>query len=146
MTPFLMEGVRAPLVPAVPWLSRFPEINVRTYVRDGRGRRGIWFFSLDAARLAAVLARTPGQDPSVEWIRGDLATGQGITEAVSGTQVILHAATFSPVAARGTIRPVDLVRSPTEVDIGGTRQLLGAAGQAGVAHFLYVSIVGVKHT
>ena len=31
------------------------------------------------------------------------------------------------------------------MDIGGTRQLLGAAGQAGVAHFLYVSIVGVQH-
>ena len=31
------------------------------------------------------------------------------------------------------------------MDIGGTRQLLGAAGQAGVAHFLYVSIVGVRH-
>ena len=30
------------------------------------------------------------------------------------------------------------------MDIGGTRQLLGAAGQAGVAHFLYVSIVGVR--
>ena len=31
------------------------------------------------------------------------------------------------------------------MDIGGTRQLLGAAGQAGVAHFLYVLIVGVRH-
>lgn len=56
LTPFLMEGVRAPGVPAVPWLSRFPEINVRTYVRDGRGRSGIWFLSSDAARLPAVLA------------------------------------------------------------------------------------------
>ncbi len=44
------------------------------------------------------------------------------------------------------IRPVDLVRSPPEVDIGGTRQLLGAAGTGGVGHFLYVSIVGVQHT
>jgi uncharacterized protein YbjT (DUF2867 family) len=99
----------------------------------------------DQGHHVRVLARTPGQDPAVEWIQGDLATGQGITEAVSGTEVILHAATFSPAATRGTIRPVDLVRSPPEVDIGGTRQLLGAAGQAGVAHFLYVSIVGVKH-
>jgi hypothetical protein len=43
-------------------------------------------------------------------------------------------------------RPVDFVWSPSEVDIGGTRQLLGAAGQAGVAHFLYISIVGVQHS
>ncbi|OLB66170.1 MAG: hypothetical protein AUI10_03405 [Actinobacteria bacterium 13_2_20CM_2_72_6] len=33
LIPFLMVGVRAPGVPEVPWLSRFPETNVRTYVR-----------------------------------------------------------------------------------------------------------------
>jgi hypothetical protein len=38
----------------LPWLSDFCETNVRTYVRDAAGRSGIWFFSLDAARLAAV--------------------------------------------------------------------------------------------
>jgi uncharacterized protein YqjF (DUF2071 family) len=43
----------------VPWVSNFCETNVRTYVRDREGRSGIWFFSLDAARLGAVLtART----------------------------------------------------------------------------------------
>jgi uncharacterized protein YqjF (DUF2071 family) len=42
-----------------PWVSRFCETNVRTYVRDASGRTGIWFFSLDAARLGAVaVART----------------------------------------------------------------------------------------
>lgn len=43
----------------VPWVSNFCETNVRTYVVDQDGRRGIWFFSLDAARLGAVItART----------------------------------------------------------------------------------------
>ena len=37
-----------------PGVSDFCETNVRTYVRDGDGRAGIWFFSLDAARLSAV--------------------------------------------------------------------------------------------
>ena len=37
-----------------PWVSRFPETNVRTYVRDSDGHVGIWFFSLDAARFGAV--------------------------------------------------------------------------------------------
>src|ERR1700678_4121162 len=42
-----------------PWASRFCETNVRTYVRDREGNSGIWFFSLDAARLGAVaVART----------------------------------------------------------------------------------------
>jgi uncharacterized protein len=49
LTPFLMEDVRPPGLPALPWLSRFGEVNVRTYVRDTRGRPGIWFLSLDAA-------------------------------------------------------------------------------------------------
>ena len=39
----------------MPWVSQFCETNVRTYVRDPEGRSGIWFFSLDAARLGAVL-------------------------------------------------------------------------------------------
>lgn len=55
LTPFLMEGVRAPGLPILPWLSCFPETNVRTYVRDERGRSGIWFLSLDAGRLPAAL-------------------------------------------------------------------------------------------
>jgi uncharacterized protein YqjF (DUF2071 family) len=42
-----------------PWVSNFCETNVRTYVRDSHGCQGIWFFSLDAARLGAVaVART----------------------------------------------------------------------------------------
>ena len=56
LIPFLMEGVRPPAVPPLPWASRFPETNVRTYVRGADGRPGIWFFSLDAARLGAVVA------------------------------------------------------------------------------------------
>jgi len=47
--------VGLPRLPSVPWLARFPETNVRTYVTDGTGRSGIWFFSLDADRLAAVV-------------------------------------------------------------------------------------------
>jgi uncharacterized protein YqjF (DUF2071 family) len=43
----------------VRWASNFCETNVRTYVRDHEGRSGIWFFSLDAERLGAVVtART----------------------------------------------------------------------------------------
>jgi uncharacterized protein YqjF (DUF2071 family) len=54
LVPFHMT-VRAPGVPALPWLSRFPETNVRTYVTGPDGVTGVWFFSLDASRLPAVL-------------------------------------------------------------------------------------------
>jgi uncharacterized protein YqjF (DUF2071 family) len=54
LVPFFLR-VGLPRVPSVPWASRFAETNVRTYVRSGDGTRGIWFFSLDAARLGAVV-------------------------------------------------------------------------------------------
>jgi uncharacterized protein len=54
LVPFRME-VGLPGVPTPPWAGRFAETNVRTYVTDRSGRRGIWFFSLDAARLGAVM-------------------------------------------------------------------------------------------
>jgi uncharacterized protein len=38
----------------IAWASRFCETNVRTYAVDRDGRAGIWFLSLDAARLGAV--------------------------------------------------------------------------------------------
>jgi uncharacterized protein len=58
LVPFFMH-VATPRGREVPWVSRFCETNVRTYVRDRNGLAGIWFFSLDAARLGAVaVART----------------------------------------------------------------------------------------
>jgi len=55
VVPFRMTGVRAHWTPAVPGLSAFPEINVRTYVILD-GKPGVYFFSLDAARWLAVMA------------------------------------------------------------------------------------------
>jgi uncharacterized protein YqjF (DUF2071 family) len=55
LVPFQM-WVAPPRLPALPWLGRFCETNVRTYVRDRHGRAGVWFFSLEAARLSAVVA------------------------------------------------------------------------------------------
>ena len=55
VTPFVVGGVRLRGLPPLPRLSRFPELNVRTYVTYG-DRPGIFFFSLDAARRLAVVA------------------------------------------------------------------------------------------
>lgn len=57
-----------------PWVSRFCETNIRTYVRDRSGRSGIWFLSLDAARLGAVaVARTTYRLPYF-WSRMDVSS------------------------------------------------------------------------
>jgi uncharacterized protein YqjF (DUF2071 family) len=55
VTPFRMSGIRAAGLPALPGLSRFPELNLRTYVTYG-GKPGVYFFSFDAANLPAVWA------------------------------------------------------------------------------------------
>ncbi|HVS17261.1 MAG TPA: DUF2071 domain-containing protein [Planctomycetota bacterium] len=55
--PFRMSGVRVHGLPALPGLSAFPEINLRTYATAG-GRPGVWFFSLDVtSRVAVAVAR-----------------------------------------------------------------------------------------
>lgn len=55
VTPFHMTGVRPRVVPPLPGISRFPELNVRTYLTFG-GKPGVFFFSLDAASRLAVWA------------------------------------------------------------------------------------------
>lgn len=58
LVPFQMHGIRPRWGPALPWLSAFPETNVRTYVQRKGHEPGVWFFSLDAARwLACRYAR-----------------------------------------------------------------------------------------
>lgn len=58
VVPFHMTNVTPRFVPALPWVSAFPELNVRTYVRVG-GKPGVYFFSLDAGNPVAVgAART----------------------------------------------------------------------------------------
>jgi uncharacterized protein YbjT (DUF2867 family) len=93
-----------------------------------------------------VLARRPGSASEVEWITGDLASGQGVAAAVSRVDIVIHAATSSPIAQRGGFRIGDFFRSPTNVDVEGTRSLLEQAARNGVSHFVQVSIVGLEQT
>jgi len=59
VVPFSMRGVRPRFLPAVPGLSSFPELNLRTYVVDELGRPGVWFYSLDTPKhLPNWIART----------------------------------------------------------------------------------------
>ena len=116
LTLFLMEDVRAPAVPAVPWLSRFPEINVRTYVRDDGGRRGIWFLSLDAARLPAVLAARAGYWLPYFW--------SDMTVRVAGDRVTYRCRRLWPGAG---------ARCDADVEMGPP---LAEAERDELAHFL----------
>lgn len=57
--PFWMSRVKFRGLPAVPGLSTFAEMNVRTYLTVD-GKQGVYFFSLDAESLPAVYAARMG--------------------------------------------------------------------------------------
>ena len=59
VVPFDMRRVGPPGLNWLPWLSHFPELNVRTYVRC-EDIPGVYFFSLDATNWAAVIGARVG--------------------------------------------------------------------------------------
>lgn len=95
---------------------------VRTALGAGHGVR------VQSRRPRSENARA-ADSLAVEWRQADLASGDGVPEAVAGVDAVVHAA-HDP-------------RKPQLVDVGGTRRLVEAARAAGVDHIIYVSIVGV---
>ncbi|MDQ4047162.1 MAG: DUF2071 domain-containing protein, partial [Actinomycetota bacterium] len=54
--------------PAIPYFGTFIEVNVRLYSREPSGRRGVVFLSMDASRLAFVMAARAARLPYI-WSR-----------------------------------------------------------------------------
>ncbi len=69
LVPFQMFDVRPWWSLPVPGISNFPETNVRTYVHFQGRDPGVWFFSLDAARLLAVTLARWGWGLNYHWAR-----------------------------------------------------------------------------
>lgn len=63
--------------------------------------------------------------------KGDLITGEGLEQAVSGVDTIVHCAS-SPF------------RRARQTDVEGTKRLLAVAAGTGVSHLVYISIVGIN--
>jgi uncharacterized protein YqjF (DUF2071 family) len=108
LTPFLVTSLRPPCLPPLPWISRFPEMNVRTYVIGPKGQRGIWFFSLEAARLPAVVAARITYGLPYRWARMHISESPGLIEYSSHR-------TFGKGSAEITIETGRMVK-PDEQD------------------------------
>jgi uncharacterized protein YbjT (DUF2867 family) len=79
----------------------------------------------DAGCDVRVLSRsTPEAEDGIEFMAGDLATGEGIEAAVDGVAAIVHLAG----SAKG--------------DEDKARNLVRAASRAGARHLVYISVVG----
>ncbi len=63
----------------------------------------------------------------VRWSQADLLANTGVDAAVDGVQVVVHCAT----------------QATGDKDVTATENLITAARKAGVAHIVYVSIVGI---
>lgn len=69
-------------------------------------------------------------DGRVEWMRADIATGEGLLEAARGMDVIVH------LASAG-------LGDSYKIDVMGTQHLLDVSKQMGIKHFVFISIVGI---
>ena len=79
----------------------------------------------EAGGKLRVLSRRSHEDADgVEFVTGDLSTGEGIEAAVTGTEIIVHCA--------GTAKG----------DQDKTRHLTRAASRAGARHLVFISVVG----
>jgi uncharacterized protein YbjT (DUF2867 family) len=79
----------------------------------------------DAGGKVRVLSRRSREaDAGVEFVTGDLATGEGIEAAVEGAEIIVHCA------------------GSTKGDEEKAQNLVRAASDAGARHLVYISVVG----
>jgi uncharacterized protein YqjF (DUF2071 family) len=103
LIPFHMRRIRVPGLPPFGRLSTFPETNIRTYVIDPAGRRGVWFFSLDVTRLVPTLvARATYRLPycwSAMTILGE-GDGEGATRRYTSRRRWPQGEAASQVAVR----------------------------------------------
>jgi hypothetical protein len=112
IVPFGMSRVRARMLPPIPWTSKFPELNVRTYV-TARGQAGVWFFSLDAASpLAVRVARRtfhlPYFDARMSMLKENGRIRYESTRTHRGAPPAAFCATYGPTdpvtfAAKGSL-------------------------------------------
>jgi hypothetical protein len=113
-TPFRITGLRLRGLPPLPVVSSFDELNVRTYVTAG-GKSGIWFFSLDASSVLAVLAAR--RLFALPYFRARIAFEQGAELEVDarrlGERARFHGS-YRPVGAPREAQPGSLEHFLTE--------------------------------
>lgn len=80
---------------------------------------------------ARIFSRQPRGH--IDAMQGDLRSGAGLDTAITGMDAIVHAAT----GARQSL-------TSRATDIKGTRRLINRARDAGIKHFVYISIVGME--
>lgn len=111
IVPFRMEDVAPRGLPAVPRLSAFPELNVRTYVTH-HGVAGVWFLSLDAASpLTVIGARRWFHLP---YVHASMAAER------DGDEVVYHSQRRDRSVPAATFRAHYAPTGPVEIAAAGS--------------------------
>lgn len=110
IVPFWMDGIRRNGLPALPGLSGFPELNVRSYVVTRTGKPGVWFFSLDAAhRIGVRIARRcyhlPYYDACIQYRRVDDSLEYASRRTHPGATAAEFTARYRPTAPAAQTSP-----------------------------------------
>lgn len=114
VVPFLMDRVRFRTVGehsvGVPTATAFPELNLRTYVVAPDGRPGVYFFSLDADSLLAVIGARVAFGLPYFWSRMRMQQ-QGAALRYTSKRHLGPAANFAATyRSLGTPSPEDSLR------------------------------------
>jgi len=116
--PFWMSHVRFRGLPPIPTASTFPELNVRTYVRPAQepDKPGVYFFSLDAASLLAVVGARAGAGLPYYWADMCAKVSNDEVEYRSKRRRGGRAQLIARYRANGAVSPIktDLERFVTE--------------------------------
>ncbi len=76
VVPFGMDRIRLHGLPTVPGARSFPELNLRTYVRErGTNRTGVYFYSLDASNPLAVMVARAAFHLPYYWANMSMRSG-----------------------------------------------------------------------
>ncbi|TDW31069.1 YqjF family protein [Cryobacterium psychrophilum] len=111
LIPFVLDRATVFGSPPIPYFGTFVEVNVRLYAVDAQGRRGVVFVSLEASRLAAVLAARALFSLPYMWSRTRLQVATGVA---SGPQLRYTSRRHGAAVAHS-----DIVVRP------GTRRVVG---------------------
>src|SRR5579872_3131000 len=93
-----------------------------------------------AGHSVRALARPP-QKPAtlgwerMEWVPGDVVEGTGLESGMQGCEAVIHLVGIITEAGRATFE---------RVHVTGTRNVLEAAQQCGVAHYVQMSALGAR--
>jgi len=118
LVPFSISGLRP--------LSEFPETNVRTYATDRTGKSGVWFFSLDAASLLAVIGARAGYALPYFWAKMQVAC-DGATVRYRSERLTRR----RPAMSNLEVRIGDPIAEQSELEIFLTMRLRLYAVRAG---------------